>query len=102
MSLATDYMVGNGKGHIDGEPYIVRFLGNNYIPINVLVYAMSTEDAQERVVNSIRNAANTGTEYNRPVQILQDLDSGKLEIECEPFDKSTIIKVGWACNDTIF
>lgn len=84
-------------------PYVVRMFSMNWIPCNVLVYAVNQEGAIERLLNALEERAKRqGPETpEHSVHLWNEYKGGNLEIICEPLDILQITQISWADNDTI-
>lgn len=105
------------SGAEDGSPFIVQAKGNSWIPVSVIIFAYSEEDAIERVQEALKRAKSlfiankNGRHYfDEHEDICLSGTNGRIECiksilglnwEAIPFDKTVITKIAWANNDTI-
>jgi hypothetical protein len=91
-------------GLVSGEPYIVRAESKKWIPVNVIVFAISEKDAIERVKQSLVEADKLDDKrYHFKNEKGQYLIERYLELSwsASRYDKSIISNVAWAENDNI-
>jgi hypothetical protein len=88
-------------GREDGQPFVVRAGTSLWIPINVIVFAGSPEDAIKLVQESVKQCEELN--YDRPEWLRRDMWNRvkDLDWQAEPYNKRRISKVQWACNDGV-
>jgi len=100
-------------GDPNGKPYVVRASGNSWLPINVLVFASSKEDAVERVKLGLRKSLEIAEKRHKDetenksypyapddssvirFKTLIDLMEKKSSVSAEPYDPRYICKINW-------
>lgn len=92
-------------GDPNGRPYIVRARSRSWIPINLLIFASSEEDAVERVKDGLRKSLNVAKARNDNVsyttrdvaryELFIELMDVPTNVEVEPYDPRYVIKAGW-------
>lgn len=99
------YAEGSGKGQVfvgdpNGEPFIVRARNAGWLPLNVIIFASSEEDAIARVKDGLTKASennrrddDTSVTIGRYRKMLALFDEGVVEVS--PFDKTYVCKIDW-------
>lgn len=103
--------------------FYVSASSTNWIPVSLLVFAMSEEDAKEKFFAALRFLINDRIDKKKHLQKskgahneefietadtqikrMQELilGTGELQIEINQIEPNQFFKVGWASNDTIF
>jgi len=99
-------------GDSTGEPYVVSGRDEQWIPLNVIVFAQSEEHAKEiitkAIVDSKELALKQIKENKYPIDKITYKNKVRradkllnLELLSEPFDKRYLSKAIWACNERI-
>jgi hypothetical protein len=88
-------------GKMDGQPFVVRADSEHWIPINVIVFADSEQDAIDRVKTALDEAAerNYKGDWKDPKEQVKKFK--ELEWVAQPYDKTVVSHVQWACNDGV-
>jgi hypothetical protein len=97
--LREDLLIGDPNG----EPYAVFIEGPSVIPVSVVIFAQSEDDAKDRVkqaIINIRDHGYTGSLSERDSRskwILELIDKGGMT--AVPINKGMLLKAPWAGND---
>jgi hypothetical protein len=98
-------------GNPDGQPFVVRVSDNHWLPVNVLVFAASKEEAISIIRKGLNDSreialARQENEKGNPlasqdinrVDLIIKLMEDQNNIEVEPFDKTYVSKVAWGTS----
>lgn len=82
-------------GDKEGEPFIVRIEKDNWIPLNVLIFAKTVEDAKERVYRALKvsNQEPYKSVVDRKEKLVELFEEGY--VKAEKFNKQYSSVINW-------
>lgn len=82
-------------GDVHGKPFVVRASSNSWLPLNVLIFASSKEDAKNRVHSALLEAMTMEyePEFDRRKKILDLFENGVVEVE--EYDPRVACAISW-------
>lgn len=93
-------------GRKDGEPFIVEASEDNYIPMNIIVFAHNAADATQLVHEAFKKCIETDyktKEHNAglpsPAERYEDIK--QYDWRAKPYNKTFASRIQWANNDGI-